>query len=132
MVAGFPMRHVVSTSFTVTTGVISALAGINDFTGDLQISAPVQPGNSGGPLLDRAGNVVGMVSAILDDWYAVRAVDALPQNINFAVSGTVVQKFLNENQVSFVSRSSNDTQPSESIAEAAQAFTLVIECYQTP
>jgi S1-C subfamily serine protease len=132
MVAGFPMRHVVSTSFTVTTGVISALAGINDYTGELQISAPVQPGNSGGPLLDRAGNVIGIVSAQLDDWYAVDAVDAMPQNINFAVSGAVVQKFLSQNQVNFVKRSSVETEPTEAIAESAQAFTMVIECYETP
>ena len=132
MVAGFPMRHVVSTSFTVTTGVISAMAGIDDYPGELQISAPVQPGNSGGPLLDRAGNVVGIVSAQLDDWYAVHAVDSMPQNINFAVSGTVVQKFLEQNQVNFVRRSSEEGKTTEVIAEAAQAFTLVIECYETP
>jgi S1-C subfamily serine protease len=132
MVAGYPMRHVVSTSFTVTTGVISAMVGIGDYPGELQISAPVQPGNSGGPLLDRAGNVVGIVSAQLDEWYAVDAVDAMPQNINFAVNGTVVQKFLEQNQVNYVSRSSDEERPTESIAESAQAFTLVIECYEEP
>ncbi len=129
MVAGFPMRHVVSTSFTVTTGVISAMAGIDDYPGELQISAPVQPGNSGGPLLDRAGNVIGIVSAQLNDWYAVDAVDAVPQNINFAVNGMVVQKFLDQNQVSFISRSSDQLKATDAIAEDAQGFTLVIECF---
>jgi len=132
VVAGYPMRHVVSTSFTVTTGVVSAMAGIDDYPGELQISAPVQPGNSGGPLLDRAGNVIGIVSAQLDEWYAVNAVDAMPQNINFAVNGIAVQTFLDQNHVKFVRRSSDEEQPTEAIAEAAQAFTLVIECYEEP
>ncbi|MEM7120884.1 MAG: trypsin-like peptidase domain-containing protein [Pseudomonadota bacterium] len=132
MVAGYPMRHVVSTSFTVTTGIISAMVGIDDYAGELQISAPVQPGNSGGPLLDRAGNVIGIVSAQLDEWYAVDAVNALPQNINFAIHGQVVQKFLGKHQVSFVRRTSDETLPSAAIADAARDFTLVIECYDTP
>ncbi len=132
MVAGFPMRHVVSTSFTVTTGIISAMVGIDDYAGELQISAPVQPGNSGGPLLDRAGNVIGIVSAQLDEWYAVDAVDALPQNINFAINGQVAQKFLDLHQVNFARRSSDETLSSDAIAEAAKDFTLVIECYDTP
>lgn len=132
MVAGYPMRHVVSTSFTVTTGIVSAMVGIDDYAGELQISAPVQPGNSGGPLLDRAGNVIGVVSAQLDEWYAVDAVNALPQNINFAIHGQVVQKFLNKHQVSFVQRASEETLESHAIADAARDFTLVIECYDTP
>src|ERR1700752_2730282 len=59
IVIGFPLRGLLSAAPTVTTGIVSSLAGLRDDRTRFQISAPVQPGNSGGPVLDRAGNVVG-------------------------------------------------------------------------
>jgi hypothetical protein len=56
---GFPYDGLLATSPQVTTGTVSALAGMNDDTRELQLTAPIQPGNSGGPLLDFSGNVVG-------------------------------------------------------------------------
>src|SRR4051812_18836961 len=61
VVIGYPLRGLLSSSPTVTTGIISSMAGLRDNRTEMQISAPVQPGNSGGPVLDRSGNVVGIV-----------------------------------------------------------------------
>jgi S1-C subfamily serine protease len=60
---GYPYHGLLSSDFTVTAGIISSLSGILNDTRYLQISAAVQPGNSGGPLLDTSGNVVGVVAA---------------------------------------------------------------------
>ena len=60
---GFPLSGVLSQEPIVTTGIVSALAGIRGDPTQLQISAPVQPGNSGGPVFDMNGNLVGIVVA---------------------------------------------------------------------
>jgi S1-C subfamily serine protease len=59
---GYPYIDVLSSEFKVTAGLVSSLGGLRDDTRYLQISAPVQLGNSGGPLLDAEGDVVGIVS----------------------------------------------------------------------
>ena len=63
---GYPLTQVLSSSGNFTIGNVTALAGIADDSRYLQVSAPVQPGNSGGPLLDQYGNLVGVVSAKLN------------------------------------------------------------------
>ena len=129
MVAGYPLRHVISTSFTVTTGIVSALAGIDDDSMEIQISAPVQPGNSGGPLLDGAGDVIGLVSAQANDWYVAQAVDSIPQTINFAIKDGVLKKFLRANHVDFAQGATGPALATTEVAAHAQAIALVVECY---
>ena len=81
MAVGFPLRGLVSSGVNVTTGNVSALAGANDDTGMLQMTAPVQPGNSGGPLLDQSGNVIGVVVAKLDALKIARATGDIPHKM---------------------------------------------------
>nr|WP_152718071.1 serine protease [Microvirga tunisiensis] len=61
-VFGFPLSNVLASTGNFTLGNVTALAGLGDDTRHIQISAPVQPGNSGGPLLDHQGNLVGVVT----------------------------------------------------------------------
>uniref|UniRef100_UPI004047140A S1 family peptidase n=1 Tax=Orrella sp. TaxID=1921583 RepID=UPI004047140A len=72
-VFGFPLGGALSSTGNFTTGVVSSLRGLRDAAGEIQITAPVQPGNSGGPVLDRAGSVIGVVQGKLDALRAVRA-----------------------------------------------------------
>jgi hypothetical protein len=65
-VYGFPLSGLLSSSGNFTVGNITSVAGLGDDSRIMQISAPVQPGNSGGPLLDRFGNVVGVVVSKLN------------------------------------------------------------------
>src|SRR6185295_986528 len=92
---GFPLSGLLSSDPIVTTGSISALSGLNNDRRAIQISAPIQPGNSGGPLLGENGSVVGIVMAKLNALKMVQATGDIPQNVNFAISVGIVQPFLN-------------------------------------
>lgn len=81
-----PMLQGISAKFT--KGEISSLAGIRDDPRLYQISVPVQPGNSGGPLLDMSGNVTGVIVAMLDAKTAFALSGSLPQNVNYAIKGS--------------------------------------------
>ena len=74
-------------------GNVTALAGLHDDSRYLQVSAPVQNGNSGGLLLDGSGNLGGVVSAKLDAIKVAMAAGDLPQNVNFAVKSAIVATF---------------------------------------
>src|SRR5439155_21695916 len=87
---GFPLRGLLASGPNVTTGTISALAGLGDDSRYLQITAPVQPGSSGGPLLDQSGNVVGVVVGKLDALRVAQAIGDIPQNVNFAINAAVI------------------------------------------
>src|SRR6185437_11393730 len=85
VVVGFPLSGLLSSQPIVTSGIISALAGMRDNPRELQISAPVQPGNSGGPLFDGSGRIAGIVVATLDTVQLARAIGVVPENVNFAI-----------------------------------------------
>ena len=84
----------------MTAGNVSALVGIGDDPDNLTISAPVQPGNSGGPLLANDGTLLGVVVARLDGLKVVEQTGSLPENINYAVSGPALLAFLADEGVS--------------------------------
>ena len=73
---------------------IASLSGAGDDPRYFQISVPVQPGNSGGALLDEHGNVIGIVSAKLNAAAALAASGALPENVNYAVKSSFLLSFL--------------------------------------
>ena len=91
---GFPDIALQGTQPKYTDGKISSLAGIRDDPTEYQISVPVQPGNSGGPLVDMNGSVKGVVVARLDDFAALRSMGGLPQNVNYAIKGRRLRDFL--------------------------------------
>jgi S1-C subfamily serine protease len=90
---GFPFHGALTSDFTVTTGIVSSLSGLLNDTRFLQISASVQPGNSGGPLLASGGDVVGVVAAKLNALRVARATGSIPENINFAIKTGALRRF---------------------------------------
>jgi serine protease Do len=94
---GYPLFGLLATGGNFTVGYVSAIAGLGDDTRYLQISA-----NSGGPLLDQSGNVVGIVVSKLDVAKVFKATDDIPQNVNFAVKATILTNFLDANGVTYV------------------------------
>jgi S1-C subfamily serine protease len=91
---GFPNQAVQGTEPKLTSGEISSLSGMRDNPRYFQISVPVQPGNSGGALMDNRGNVVGVVAARLSEAAAYKTSGALPQNVNYAIKSHLLYDFL--------------------------------------
>jgi uncharacterized protein len=92
---GFPNPDVQGIEPKLTKGDVNSMAGVMDDPRHFQISVPVQPGNSGGPLVDAvAGNVVGVVTMRLGDWRTANLTGALPQVVNYAVKSAHVRELL--------------------------------------
>lgn len=91
---GFPQVQLQGAEAKFTDGSISSLSGIGGDPKFFQISVPVQPGNSGGPLLDASGNVVGIVVSRLDAIGTLLATGSLPQNVNYALKSSFVLPLL--------------------------------------
>ena len=125
---GYPLHGLLTSDLTVTTGIISSLAGLHNDTRFLQISVPVQPGNSGGPLHDNSGNIVGVVSAKLDALRMVKATGDIPQNINFAIKTGALRDFLDNSAVPYQTADPGSEMKTADIASAARTYTMLISC----
>jgi S1-C subfamily serine protease len=130
---GFPLSGVLSSGPTLTTGDISALAGLRDNPVHFQISAPVQPGNSGGPLLDAQANVVGVVVSKLNAMRIAQMTGGdIPQNVNFAIKGAEARQFLRDaGTMPTLAQSTGPEMRAAAVGEVAHASTLFIQCYGT-
>jgi S1-C subfamily serine protease len=125
---GYPFHGLLTSDFTVTSGIISSLSGIFNDTRYLQISAAVQPGNSGGPLLDSSGNVVGVVAEKLNALKFAKATGEIPENINFAIKTWAVRDFLDNSVVAYQTAESKTELKTADIAQNARNFTMLISC----
>ncbi len=123
---GFPLSSDLSagTATTLTTGTVSALAGYKNDSRLLQISAPVQPGNSGGPLLDQSGHVVAVVSARLEG----TTPSSIPQNVNFAIKTSVARTFMDSHGVKYQLAPSEKPLSTAEIGDQARRFTGFVTC----
>jgi S1-C subfamily serine protease len=125
---GYPFHGLLTSDFTVTTGIISSLSGVLNDTRFLQISAAVQPGNSGGPLLASSGEVVGVVAAKLNALKFVKATGNIPENINFAIKTGALRDFLDNSVVPYQTSDGKNELKTADIARNARSFTLLISC----
>jgi TPR repeat protein len=91
---GFPNIGLQGFEPKLSKGDISSLAGIQDDVKQFQISVPVQPGNSGGAMFDERGNVIGVVTAQLNQKAALASTGTLAQNVNYAVKSSYLLGFL--------------------------------------
>ena len=127
-VFGFPLTGTLSSSGNFTGGLVSSLQGLRNAAGEIQITAPVQPGNSGGPVMDASGLVIGVVQSKLDAVRAAALTGDMPQNVNFAVALDVLADFLEMNQVPFRSSPRGASLDTAQVARMAQQFTYRVEC----
>ncbi len=91
---GFPLGDVLGKSPKLSAGSVSSITGIEDDPRMLQISNPIQPGNSGGPLFDADGRLVGIVVSSLNAKYFYERADVIPQNVNFAIKSDYLLSLL--------------------------------------
>lgn len=125
---GFPLSGLLSDSGNFTNGVVSGLRGLRESASEIQITTPVQPGNSGGAVIDAAGQVIGVVVSKLDAGAVSRATGDIPQNVNFAVSMQTLADFLARNRVSFRATERGAPVDTAQVAELARAYTHRIVC----
>ncbi len=129
---GFPLLGMLSAGPTLTTGDVSALSGLHDDQTEFQITAPIQPGNSGGPLLDAHGEVIGIVVAKLNAARVAELTDGdIPQNINFAVKATEALAFLHGQGVNpALAASTGPEKEAAEVGDIADPSTVVLRCYR--
>jgi len=127
---GYPLVELQGSRPKFTDGKVSSVAGIRDDPDQMQISVAVQPGNSGGPLANANGDVVGIVVAQLNDLKVMELAGAVPQNVNYAVKGSTLLRFLKENKdlapgVTFGDSPKRPTDEAIKIVEKASGLVLI-------
>jgi S1-C subfamily serine protease len=128
---GFPYHGLLTSDFTVTTGIVSSLSGMRNDTRFLQISAPVQPGNSGGPLFDTSGQIVGVVTGKIPGLRIAALTGDIPENINFAIKTGALRDFLDNSVVPYQTAEPKGELKTPEIAGNARAYTMLISCKGT-
>jgi hypothetical protein len=129
-VAGFPFGQDFSTSIKVTKGIISSLSGIGNNFSNIQIDAALQPGNSGGPILDERGNVVGVAVAKLDLEKVLENFGVIPENTNFGVKTSVARTVLESSDIRIPSANTQPVSTSE-LARMMTGGTYYLSCWMT-
>ena len=129
--AGFPLAGTLSDNLKVTRGIVSSMSGLNNNYSEYQIDAAVQSGNSGGPLIDASGNVVGVVVSQLNKYAILREREIIPENVNFAVKSQNVGVFLSANNIDFVSKDSKKVIQNRVVAKSAEDSTVMLLCYNS-
>ena len=124
---GYPLVDLLGDGVSVTLGNISALPGGAD---RLRFTAPIQPGNSGGPLLNAAGQVLGVVVARADDARYMQTFGTLPQNINFAIGAQTLTRFLREARVNFPGRATDPFDIDAGLPAAITEAVVLVQCYR--
>jgi S1-C subfamily serine protease len=128
-VFGYPLSGLLASGGNFTLGNVTALAGLRDDSRMLQISAPIQPGNSGGPLLDEAGAVVGIVVSKLNAVKLAIATDDLAQNVNFAIKASTAESFIAAQGIpAQVSTPGASPLRPDDLADKAKSITARLEC----
>jgi len=131
VVYGFPLMGDLSSQGNLTNGIVSALSGLNDDLSRLQMTAQIQPGNSGGPVMNRSGEIVGVVVETANEDYFREQRGTDTQNLNFAVRDSLATSFLDTNNVDYqIGSADGRLLTIADIAEAAQEFTGLILCYK--
>jgi S1-C subfamily serine protease len=131
IVFGYPLPGLLSSSGITTNGTVNALSGVGNNTNVIQISAPVQPGNSGGPLLDQYGRVIGVVVAKLNAAKLAGLTGDIAQNVNFAIKAQKVLDFLKKNKIEPQTSRAFFQQSTETIAAKAASLAVQIICQRT-
>lgn len=129
-VAGFPFGNALSTSVKVTKGVVSSETGIGNNYSNIQIDAALQPGNSGGPIIDSKGNVLGVAVAKLAMEKIYEDFGVFPENTNFGIKSSVVENLIQAHNVNNPSPHTKEMNKSDLGYNIKQA-TLYLSCWMT-
>ncbi|HEX9182295.1 MAG TPA: serine protease [Burkholderiales bacterium] len=127
-VVGFPLASVLGFEPNVTFGYVSATGGLRGDATRFQISAPIHKGNSGGPILDQGGQLIGIVTAKLDALAVQKRTGDLPQNISFGVRSEVAQAFLERHSATVNSADGGAKLENTEVARIGREITVLVAC----
>jgi TPR repeat protein len=130
---GYPLAGILATGASVNTGTLTTLGGLNNDTSLFQMSVPAQPGNSGGPVLDLYGQLVGVVVSQINAVAVGQVTGNIPQNINFAINTATLSNFLEASNVDFgVTHLQQDAKAKHleaaDVGSLARRSTVKVEC----
>ena len=120
-VAGYPLGNMVSDQMKLTDGIVSATKGLDNNVSQFEISSVIRKGNSGGPIYDSRGNIVGVVV----ERFNVNRSD----NVNFAIKGSTVKQFLSAHNVSTKWSNRQDDMSTKDIYKIASKQTVMVVCH---
>ena len=129
--AGFPFGEKVSTTIKMTEGIVSSLTGFGNNYSHFQMTAALQPGNSGGPIFDDKGNVVGVAVAKIDKEYAIKNLGVIPENTNFGIKSSIVINFLESNSIGNLSSPLDYKASMTSLGKSVTDATYYVSCMMT-
>ncbi|MFT3806418.1 S1 family peptidase [Arenimonas sp.] len=126
---GYPLQGLLADSPNLTRGNVSSASGMKGSYGMFQFSAPIQPGNSGGPVVSDNGELLGIAVGTLN---AKSLVDKglLPQNVNFALDSTYVAQFLRREHIAFSEVQPKGPGDMKTANDAALGATVQLACFQ--
>ena len=128
VVAGYPFGDKVSSTLKFTQGIVSSIAGLGNNYSQIQIDAALQPGNSGGPIIDENGNVVGVAVAKLSLKKILKDYGVIPENTNFGIKSSAVKNLMEGNRVPFKRPNFNDIDRKE-LSKIATDGTVFLSCW---
>jgi S1-C subfamily serine protease len=130
LVFGYPLAGALSSTGNTTLGNVTSLTGLNDDSRYIQISASVQPGNSGGPAVDESGRLMGVVVSKLNALAVAKATGDIPQNVNFAIKVSVLVNFLEAHNIGYQADSATHEMSNTQRAEQTEAASTQLECWK--
>jgi S1-C subfamily serine protease len=92
--------------------------------------APVQPGNSGGPLVDTHGTLVRIIVSKLNGLRVARVTGSIPENINFAVRADLARALLGKNGIKYAVSPSDVALTTPDVAAKVFKFTAMVQCFR--
>lgn len=127
VVLGYPLQGLLGSGLQVTAGNISALCGLGNDTGVMQFTAPIASGNSGGPILDHGGLVIGLVCSSLNK-DRVRDGGGVAENVNFGVKAANLRVFLSVNAIEPAESPALPARSRTDIVKQARGFLYHVQC----
>jgi S1-C subfamily serine protease len=128
LVFGYPLAGALSSAGNTTLGNVTALAGLRDDSRYIQISASIQLGNSGGPVIDDSGRLMGVVVSKLNAMAVAKVTGDIPQNVNFAIKASTLASFLEAHGISYQADTTAHELSSVQRGERAETSSIRIEC----
>lgn len=130
IVAGYPFGERVSSTLKFTQGIVSSIAGLSNDYSQIQIDAALQPGNSGGPIMDEFGNIVAVAVAKLNLKKILKDYGVVPENTNFGVKSSAVKNLMEGNGVPFKTPNT-EVISKQDLSRIAMGGTVYLTCWMT-